>query len=110
MNEQILLSIITSVHEPDPVSFQRTVRSVMDVMQDNWESIEPGKSLASGFSDADPEAILAWNKRMAELVAMNDVAALIDNKAPVTEARLASPLTKIQTEWMDRQVSTADFG
>ena len=37
MNEQILLSIITPVHEPDPGSFQRTVRSVMDVMQDNWE-------------------------------------------------------------------------
>ena len=37
MNEQILLSIITPGHEPDPASFQRTVRSVMDVMQDNWE-------------------------------------------------------------------------
>ena len=37
MNEQILLSVITPVHEPDPASFRRTVRSVMDVMRDNWE-------------------------------------------------------------------------
>lgn len=80
------------------------------VTNDCWEEVEPGKSLASGFNDADPEAILAWNKRMAELVAMNDLAALIDNKAPVTEARLTAPLTKIQTEWMERQISMADFG
>ena len=80
------------------------------VQNGDWDGIELGKSLASGFSDADPEAILAWNKRMAELVAMNDVAALIENKVPVTEGRLTSPLTKIQTEWMDRQISTADYG
>ena len=98
---------------PEKDSIKEAVAAAMRlydaVMQDDWDSIEPGKSLASGFSDADPEAILAWNKRMAELVAMNDVAALIDNKAPVTEAKLASPLTKIQTEWVERQVSTADY-
>lgn len=80
------------------------------VENEEWDSIERGKSLAAGFNDADPEAILAWNKRMAELVAMNDVAALIDNKAPVTEAHLFPLLTKIQNEWMERQVSTADYG
>lgn len=32
------------------------------VQEERWEEIEPGKSLASGFSDADPEAILAWNR------------------------------------------------
>ena len=80
------------------------------VQREDWDGIERGKSLASGFNDADPKAILAWNKRMTELVAMNDVAALIDNKAPVTEARLTAPLTKIQTEWMERQISAADFG
>lgn len=80
------------------------------VQKEHWDEIELGKSLASGFNDANPEAILAWNKRMAELVSMNDVAALIDNKKPVTEARLTAPLTKIQTEWMERQISTGDFG
>jgi len=80
------------------------------VQEERWDEIEPGKSLASGFLDADPEAILAWNKRMAELVAMNDIAALIDHKVPVTEAKLTSPLTKIQTEWMEQQISTADYG
>lgn len=70
----------------------------------------PGrKSLCSGFNDADPEAILAWNKRMTELVMMNDVAKLIDNRIPAARAHLAAPLTPIQQEWMDRQLDKADY-
>lgn len=70
----------------------------------------PGrKSLCEGFHDADPDAILAWNTRMAELVQMNDMAGLIDNHAPAKQARLAAPMTPIQKEWMDRNIKKADY-
>ncbi|MBR1685925.1 MAG: bifunctional fucokinase/L-fucose-1-P-guanylyltransferase, partial [Clostridia bacterium] len=38
-----------------------------------WDRIESGKSLSSGFNDADAQAIFAWNKRMAELVEINEI-------------------------------------
>lgn len=80
------------------------------VMADEWDKVEPGKSLAAGFNDADPEAILAWNKRMAELVAMNDIAELISSHTPATQVRPLGPLTKIQQQWLDSRLSRADFG
>ena len=80
------------------------------VMDGRWDDIEPGKSLAAGFNDADPEAILAWNRRMAELVAMNDIQLLIDSHTPAHEGRLTAPLTKIQNEWLARQLGRADYG
>lgn len=79
------------------------------VQNDEWNTIESGKSLASGFNDADPEAILAWNKRMEELVAMNDIHQMIYNHIPASIARLSAPLTKIQTEWLTNRLTRADF-
>ena len=40
------------------------------VMRGDWDSIERGKSLSDGFHDADPEAILSWERRMREQVVM----------------------------------------
>ena len=81
------------------------------VMAGEWALVEPGKSLAAGFNDADPDAILAWNKRMAELVAMNDVATLIDTRQPATKARLSAPtLTRIQSDWMRGHLEKGDYG
>ncbi|MGN0802211.1 MAG: L-fucokinase [Candidatus Faecivicinus sp.] len=40
------------------------------------------KSLQSGFNDADPEALIAWDKRMQELVRMDRLARLIHSGAP----------------------------
>ena len=80
------------------------------VREKRWSEIERGKSLAAGFNDADPEAILAWNKRMAELVAMNDLAELIDNHTPATQVRPLAPLTKIQKQWLNGRLKRADFG
>lgn len=79
------------------------------VRDEKWDELETGKSLASGFNDADPEAIIAWNQRMSELVAMNRIAALISSHTPATEAILTSPLTKIQQEWLSTHLSRADF-
>lgn len=80
-----------------------------NVTTGNWDKIEIGKSLAAGFNDADPEAILAWNKRMAELVAMNDVDALIDRRQPANQAKLTAPLSIIQTQWMEDHLDRADY-
>ena len=81
-----------------------------NVQEEKWDSIERGKSLAAGFNDADPQAILDWNKRMEELVAMNRIQSLIDNHKSVGEASLRSPITKIQKEWLDGHLARADFG
>ena len=80
------------------------------VTEENWSVVEKGKSLAAGFNDADAEAILAWNKRMSELVAMNDIRQLINRRRPATEGGLQAPLTKIQTEWLQNEIAHADYG
>ena len=77
---------------------------------EDWETIRSGKSLAAGFNDADPEAILAWNKRMAELVTMNDIRQLIDSHKPASQVKLQAPMTRIQKEWLERQAAGAGFG
>lgn len=67
------------------------------------------KSLCSGFNDADPDAIIAWNKRMADLVAMDEIAKAIRNKVPAAKLRKRESLTKIQNEvFMDSLVGVAD--
>ncbi len=69
-----------------------------------------GKSMATGFHDADSEAIIAWNNRMLELVHMNRIQTLIDNHQPASLARLDEPLTKIQREWYNNHLNKADYG
>lgn len=99
---------------PERATIKEAVKAALDLYKkienEEWDSIERGKSLAAGFNDADPQAILDWNKRMEELVAMNRIQSLIDNHKPVGEASLHSPLTKIQKEWLDGHLSRADFG
>ena len=43
---------------------------------------ENRKSLCSGFHDADASAIIAWNKRMQELVQMDEIAKDIRQEGP----------------------------
>ena len=69
-----------------------------------------GKSLADGLRDADPEAILAWNKRMSELVAMDKIAELIAEHEPASKGHLSGPLTRIQRGWLEGRLSEADYG
>lgn len=98
---------------PERDTIREAVAAALDlynhVIADEWNLIEKGKSLAAGFNDADPEAILAWNKRMAELVAMNDIQRLIDSHTPAAQARLTAPLTKIQTEWMASHLARTEY-
>ena len=70
------------------------------------------KSLCSGFNDADPHALIAWDKRMHELVRMDKLAKLIYAHAPAAEAKaalLSNKLTPIQKEWLERHINEAEF-
>ena len=70
------------------------------------------KSLCSGFNDADPDALIAWNKRMQELVKMDTLAKLIQAKVPAREAKTVlntTALTKIQQQWLEKRLQQADF-
>lgn len=67
------------------------------------------KSLCSGFNDADPDAIIAWNRRMSDLVDMDEIAKAIKNKVPARKLRRISSLTKIQKEWIEKRFARADF-
>ncbi len=70
------------------------------------------KSLGAGFNDADPDALIAWDKRMQELVKMDKLAKLIQANVPARETKAvlnATVLTKIQQEWLERKLQQADF-
>ena len=73
-----------------------------------WKKAEK-RSLCSGFNDADPDAIIAWNKRMADLVAMDEISKAIRNKIPAAKFPKLKTLTKIQQEWLESRLSEADF-
>lgn len=67
------------------------------------------KSLCSGFHDADSEAIIAWNRRMQELVKMDEIAAKIYSRQPAKDTPSLQELTKIQQSWLEKKLSCADF-
>lgn len=97
---------------PEKDTIDDAVASALDIYRKvcSGESLEGiGKSMAAGFNDADPEAIIAWNARMAELVQMNDIASLIENHKPAREGKLSDQLTKIQSEWMENHLSRASY-
>ena len=67
------------------------------------------KSLCSGFNAADPDAIIAWNKRMEDLVQMDEISKAIRNKVPASKLKQLPPLTKIQKEWLERYLESGSF-
>lgn len=74
-----------------------------------WKQ-EVRKSLCSGFNDADTDAIIAWGKRMQELVQMNEIANHIQGQVPVGKLCPIKPLTDIQKEWLKTHLSQVGFG
>ncbi len=70
------------------------------------------KSLASGFRDADAEALIAWDKRMGELVRMDRLDKLIRLGIPASQGKAAlqtAKLTKIQEQWLEKHLARADY-
>lgn len=73
-----------------------------------WKNTER-KSLCSGFNAADPDAIIAWNQRMDDLVAMDEITKAISNQIPAQKLPKRKSLTKIQKHWLEKRLSRADF-
>ena len=73
-----------------------------------WKNTER-KSLCSGFNSADPDAIIAWNQRMADLVAMDEITKAISNQIPAQKLPKRKSLTKIQKHWLEKRLSRTDF-
>lgn len=68
------------------------------------------KSLCSGFNDADLDAVIAWEKRMAELVQMDEITKAIRYQTPASRMEPMPALTGIQQKWLEKRLSRADFG
>lgn len=69
-------------------------------------------SLQSGFYDADPQAIIAWNQRMQELVQMDRLAKHISRGGSLEEAEKLLPvdrLTPVQEQWLKEYETHAGF-
>ena len=76
---------------------------------EQWRNAEK-KSLCSGFNAADPDAIIAWNRRMEDLVAMDEITKAIRHKVPAQKLQKRTTLTKIQREWLKKRLDKSDFG
>ena len=75
-----------------------------------WEKADR-KSLCAGFQDADPDAIIAWDRRMHDLVTMDRLAKSIRAGVPVSQLSSSinpDGLTPIQQEWLEKRLSRAD--
>ena len=79
---------------------------------DAWRKAER-KSLRSGFNDADSGALIAWDKRMQELVRMDRIAKMIRQQIPAREGASVlqtAALTPIQQEWLEERLRRGGFG
>lgn len=83
---------------------QRPFASVLS----SWKGASR-KSLCSGFHAADPDAIIAWDNRMRELVQMDEITKAIRYRTPVKQMNPLPALTRIQKEWLKKRLSTSDF-
>lgn len=73
-----------------------------------WKRAER-RSLCSGFHAADPDAIIAWDRRMADLAVMHEIEKAIQNHVPVRTLGKMKPLTQIQKEWLEKRLNSANF-
>lgn len=67
------------------------------------------RSLCSGFHAADTAAIIAWDKRMMELVQMDEIAKAIASRIPAKQLASLPELTKIQRQWLSKRLNRGDF-
>lgn len=101
---------------PEKDTIQEAVAAALELYEivvhhapcEGWKA-ELRNSLRSGFQAADPDAIIAWNRRMRELVQMDEITKAIRSQVPATQLRPLGALTPIQREWLQKRLSTADF-
>lgn len=75
---------------------------------ESWKNSDR-KSLCSGFNDADPDAIISWNRHMEDLVHMDEIAKAIHSHTPAGKLKKIQALSKIQEEWLYKRLKNADF-
>ena len=99
-----------TIHEATDaaLALYAAVKGEQKLDRDSWNAVSH-KSLCAGFNDADPNAIIAWNKRMTDLVTMDGIAKSIQNGVPARSIRKLRSLTKIQKEWLKKRLRKADF-
>lgn len=76
----------------------------------NWKNSDR-ISLCDGFYDADELAVFEWEKRMSELVSMNQIEECIYAKQSADNTNALptlSALTKVQSEWLAERSANAD--
>lgn len=100
-----------TIHEA--VSAALNVYNIMHGCGDleSWKTAAR-KSLCSGFNDADPAAIIAWDERMTELVQMDEIGKMIATGKPAKDAKgllRTTGLTKIQQDWLAKKLQKSDF-
>ena len=77
-----------------------------------WRNAER-KDMQSGFVEADPQALIAWNRRMQELVRMDGLSKLIQERKPAAQAAAVlqiGKLTPVQEEWLEKRLRQAEYG
>ena len=97
---------------PEKKTIDEAVETALELYETVMSGGQPegcGKSMAAGFNDADPEAIIVWNNRMAELVAMNRIQSMVDRCVPVSEVGTLPSLTKVQREWLENHLANAAY-
>lgn len=76
-----------------------------------WRNCEK-KSLCSGFRDADPDALIAWDQHMQELIAVDALVKKISAAEPASSVKgyfKNKKLTRTQEEWLSSRLARADF-
>lgn len=75
-----------------------------------WKQAEK-KSLCSGFQEADADALIAWNRHMQEIIAVDSLVKKIKKKRPASTLRGYFPgnrLTNTQKQWLSARMEQAD--
>lgn len=106
-----LYSAKDTIHEAcdAALALYQLVTGADEAYRQAWQDSDR-QSLCAGFNAANPDAIIAWNKRMADLAEMDEIAKAIASHQPAASLPKRGNLTKIQREWLDKRLATADFG
>lgn len=100
---------------PEKKTVDEAVKAALElyrsVIDGDWDVLKDrgGKSMAAGFNDADPKAIIAWNNRMAELVQMNRIQRSVEERKPASDVERMHGLSRIQREWMENHLGRSDY-
>lgn len=76
-----------------------------------WRNCEK-KSLYTSFRDADPDALIAWDKHMQEIIAIDALVKKIQAAEPASSVKgyfKNRKLTKTQQKWLTAKLKRTDF-